>query len=468
MNYISTRGRAPAVGFEDALLAGLAPDGGLYAPEAWPRVAPEEIAAFAGRPFAETAAKVLARFTGDAFTPDRLAAMTAQAYRGFDRPEVAPLTRIGDEDWLLELFHGPTLAFKDVAMQLLGVLFEDVLERRGARLTIVGATSGDTGGAAIEALKGRKRIDVFILHPEGMITEVQRRMMTTADEANVFNIAVQGSFDDCQAIVKSLFADRAFADRVRLSGVNSINWARLAAQTVYYFTAAASLDAPARAASFVVPTGNFGDAFAGYATARMGLPVERICLAVNENDILHRALTTGVYAPAAVTPTSAPSMDIQRASNFERLLFEAAGRDAAAVSAMMTTLEQSGRFEMSDALLAEIAKTFISERAGEEETLAEVKRFAETAGALIDPHTAVGLVALRKARGQGRIDGPAVVLSTAHPAKFPDAVEKATGRRPALPADLADLYDRPEQVKRLAGDVETVKSYILQHARAAG
>ncbi len=467
MDYVSTRGHASVVGFEAALLAGLAPDGGLYAPRYWPQIARNEIKDFAGRPFAETAAAILSRFAGDAVSKTRLLSMARQAYAGFDHPATAPLVQIGDNDWLLELFHGPTLAFKDVAMQLLGGLFEVVLERRGERLTIVGATSGDTGGAAIEALKGRERVDIFVLHPEGRISEVQRRMMTSATEPNVFNIAVQGSFDDCQAIVKGLFADRDFANRVRLSGVNSINWARIAAQTVYYFTAAASLGSPDRTFSFVVPTGNFGDAFACYGAVQMGLPVDRICIATNENDILHRALSDGVYAPADVTRTSSPSMDIQRASNFERLLFEGVGRDAGALRTIIESLEATGRFEMPEDLRVEFSKRFISACASEGETLEEIARHEKTTGALIDPHTAVGLVAMRKARAQNRLEGPAIALSTAHPAKFPDAVEKATGRRPALPERFADLYDRPEKLERLENDLAVVKQFILANARGA-
>ncbi len=467
MKYRSTRGGAPAAGFEDVLLAGLAPDGGLYVPESWPRISAEEAAGFRGRPYGEIAAAVMGRFTGGAFTEARLSEIAREVYGAFEHDDVAPLVRVGEEDWILELFHGPTLAFKDFAMQLLGWLFDDALSRRGERLTIIAATSGDTGAAAIEALKRCRQIDIVVLHPEGRVTDVQRRMMTTVDAPNVCNIAIEGSFDDCQAIVKALFADRPFAEKVRLSGVNSINWARLAAQTVYYFTSVAAIAAQGEKVSFVVPTGNFGDVYAGYAAKKMGLNIDRLGVAVNANDILHRAMSTGAYAPAAVAPTFSPSMDIQVASNFERLLFDVMNRDAAAVRGKMTAFARDGEMGLSETERARIAEDFVSCSVNEAETLAEIKRHNEETGALIDPHTAVARHAARHLRQAGALDGKIVTLSTAHPAKFPDAVSRATGVKPDLPPAHENLFDLPEAMARASADKEAVKRIILDRAAGA-
>lgn len=468
MDYVSTRGEAPAAGFEDALLAGLAPDGGLYMPRSWPRLAPEDIAALQGKPYAEAAAALIARFTGDAFSKADLQVMADEAYGAFDHPDIAPVVKVGEADWILELFHGPTLAFKDFAMQVLARMFDAALGRRGERLTIIAATSGDTGAAAIEALKSCAHVDIVVLHPEGRVTETQRRMMTSVDAPNVCNIAVKGAFDDCQAIVKDLFADRAFADRVRLSGVNSINWARLAAQTVYYFTAHAAIAEEGEPVSFVVPTGNFGDVFAGYAAKRMGLPVARLGVATNANDILHRALATGDYTPADVAPTSSPSMDIQVASNFERLLFEVVDRDAGAVRELMAGFKKTGAMRLDEKIRTRMADDFISCAVNEEETLAEIKRHYEETGALIDPHTAVGRHAARALRAAGGLKGKVVTLATAHPAKFPDAVERATGVRPQLPPAHADLFDLPETVATALAETAAVKTVILEHCGKRG
>jgi len=468
MHYISTRGDAPAAAFEDVLLAGLAPDGGLYVPRAWPSLPAEAVAGFEDRTYAEVAAAVLAPFAGGAFDEPTLLAMARDVYGRFDHPDVAPLTQVGEEDYILELFHGRTLAFKDFAMQILGAMFDAVLARRDRRLTIIAATSGDTGAAAIEALRPCERVDVVVLHPEGRVTEVQRRIMTTVDAPNVHNIAVEGSFDDCQAIVKRLFADDAFVAAVSLGGVNSINWARLAAQTVYYFTAHAALAAPGERVSFVVPTGNFGDVFAGYVAKRMGLGVGRLAVATNANDILHRAMTTGHYAPAAVTPTASPSMDIQVASNFERLLYDVTGRDGAAMKARMADFAATRAMRLSEAERGAIAEDFVSYATGEEETLAEIRTHYEETQTLIDPHTAVGRRAAKALRRQGALDGKIVTLATAHPAKFPASVEKATGIRPDLPPAYADLYDRPEKMVRTPNDIEAVRGVILERVRGAG
>jgi threonine synthase len=465
MKYISTRGQAPLAGFEEVLLTGLARDGGLYVPETWPALTVDDIADLRKRPYAEVAARIIALFTGEAFSQAQLLDIAGAVYGRFDHADVAPLTKVGDEDWILELYHGPTLAFKDFAMQFLGRLFDDVLARRGERLTIIAATSGDTGAAAIDALKSCAHVDVVVLHPEGRVTDVQRRMMTCVDAANVQNIAVAGSFDDCQAIVKELFADRAFVSQVRLGGVNSINWARIAAQTVYYFTAAAAMTEAGEGVSFVVPTGNFGDIFAGYVAKKIGLNINRLVVATNANDILHRAMTSGDYAPAGVAPTLSPSMDIQVASNFERLLFEVMGRDADALRVKMGGFKRDGAMRLSTTEREAISADFLSYATSEDETIAELKRHFEAAGALIDPHTAVARAAAQALRQQGVLSGKVVTLSTAHPAKFPDAVMQATGTAPKLPPAHRDLFDRPEVMTNAANSTDAIKQAILAHVR---
>ena len=464
MLHVSTRGEAPAISFTDALLAGLARDGGLYVPERWPALSRDAIAAFAGSRYAEVAKAVMgALVDGEIAAPD-LGRMIAAAYAPFRHPSVAPLVQIGDNLFVLELFHGPTLAFKDVAMRLLAQLMDHALKARGGRATIVGATSGDTGSAAVDAFTGLDQVDVFILFPHGRVSDVQRRQMTTVDAANVQAIAVDGTFDDCQALVKAMFNHAGFRDELQLSGVNSINWARIAAQAVYYFTAAVALGAPHRPVSFSVPTGNFGDVLAGFLAKRMGLPVERLMVATNANDILDRALTSGRYEIRGVTPTTSPSMDIQVSSNFERLLFEAHGRDAAAVRALMAGLSQSRSFAIAPEPLARIRRDFTSAAVDEETVAQEMRRTYGTAGYLLDPHTAVGVHA-----GRALIDDdpriPVIALSTAHPAKFPDAVERATGVRPELPPHLAELMDRPERFARLANDQAAVERFIRERAR---
>ena len=464
MLHVSTRGEAPAISFTDALLAGLARDGGLYVPERWPALSRDAIAAFAGSRYAEVAKAVMgALVDGEIAAPD-LGRMIAAAYAPFRHPAVAPLVQIGDNLFVLELFHGPTLAFKDVAMRLLAQLMDHALKARGGRATIVGATSGDTGSAAVDAFTGLDQVDVFILFPHGRVSDVQRRQMTTVDAANVQAIAVDGTFDDCQALVKAMFNHAAFRDALQLSGVNSINWARIAAQTVYYFTAAVALGAPHRPVSFSVPTGNFGDVLAGFVAKRMGLPVERLMVATNANDILDRALTGGRYEIRGVTPTTSPSMDIQVSSNFERLLFEAHGRDAAAVRALMAGLSQSRSFAIAPEPLARIRRDFASAAVDEETVAQEMRRTYDAAGYLLDPHTAVGVHA-----GRALIDDdphtPVIALSTAHPAKFPDAVLRTTGVRPDLPPHLAELMDRPERFARLANDQAAVERFIRERAR---
>ena len=465
VRYVSTRGEAPVLGFIDATLAGLARDGGLYVPEAWPQLDPAAIAGFAGKPYAEVAVEVIRPFVDGALGEANLARMAREAYGGFRHPAIVPLVQLDSGTFVLELFHGPTLAFKDLAMQLLARLMDHILRERGERATIVVATSGDTGGAAIEAFRGRAQIDLVALYPHGRISDVQRRMMTTPRDDNVHAVAIEGTFDDCQAIVKGLFNHLAFRDRVRLSAVNSINWARIVAQVVYFFVAAVALGAPHRKVAFTVPTGNFGDVFAGYVAMRMGLPVDRLVVATNVNDILVRTLATGDYELRDVMPTTAPSMDIQVSSNFERLLFDVYDRDARAVRALMGSLAQSRRFTIASAALAAIRSGFAAARADEEEIAATIRTVRKEAGYLIDPHTAVG-VAVAEKEGCDRRN-PMVVLATAHPAKFPDAVAAACGIRPALPDWLGDLASRPERVSVLPADQAAVERFIVGASRAA-
>jgi threonine synthase len=465
LRYISTRGEAPELSFIDVTLAGLARDGGLYVPESWPVFSHREIAALAGRPYAEVACEVIRPFVGGTIAEADLSRMAREAYGTFRHPAVAPLTQLDASTFVLELFHGPTLAFKDLAMQLLARLMDHALAERRERATIVVATSGDTGGAAVEAFRGRRSIDLIALYPHGRISEVQRRMMTTPREGNVHAVAIEGTFDDAQAIVKGLFNHHAFRDRVRLSGVNSINWARIVAQVVYYFTAAVALGAPHRKVAFTVPTGNFGDVFAGYVAARMGLPIERLVVATNVNDILVRTLASGTYEVRGVTPTASPSMDIQVSSNFERLLFDAYGRDPAPVRALMGSLGQSRRFEIAAQPLAEIRSRFSADRADEDETAATIRTVRKEAGYLLDPHTAVAVAVAEKEKREGA--APMVVLSTAHPAKFPDAVKAACGIAPELPDWLADLPTRAERVTVLPADQGAVERFIVAASTAA-
>ena len=466
MDYISTRGSAPALDFAGATLAGLASDGGLYVPRQWPRFTESEIAAMAGLPYAELAARVMQPFVGDSLTPQRLLELTTQAYGRFAHQAVTPLKQLDEQHWLLELFHGPTLAFKDVALQLLGLLFEEFLGRGGDPLTIVGATSGDTGSAAIDAVAGRARVEIFMLHPKGRVSEVQRRQMTTVLAANVHNIAIEGTFDDAQAMVKRMFNDAAMTDRFAIGAVNSINWARLMAQVVYYFAAALQLGAPHRKVAFAVPTGNFGDVFAGYVAAQMGLPIERLIVATNVNDILHRALTTGDYSAGTVTPTAAPSMDIQVSSNFERLLFDLNGRDGAALAEQMAGFERTRAMQLTNAQREGAAALFTSARA-DAEAMTQALRWAwEQTGELLDPHTAIGLHAAQQAGLDPSV--PVVTLATAHPAKFGEAVERATGQHPVLPARVGDLFDREERLVELPCDYAAIADHVAAHAVPRG
>jgi threonine synthase len=457
LRYISTRGEAQELGFEDVMLAGLASDGGLYVPRSWPVFAAGELQALRGKPYVDVALSVMRPFLGGAVPDSDLTRMIAAAYATFDHPAVTPLVEIDSNLWLLELFHGPTLAFKDVAMQFLARLMDWSLANRRRIATIVGATSGDTGAAAIEAFKSSAYASVFILHPRGRVSEVQRRQMTTVASPNVHNIAIEGTFDDCQAILKALFHDARFRDRVSLAGVNSINWARIIAQIVYYVVSALALGAPARAVSFTVPTGNFGDIYAGLVAKRMGLPIDRLVIAANANDILDRAVKTGRYEIRPVTPTASPSMDIQVSSNFERLLFDAYDRDGSAIRRLMGSLSQSGAFTIDAAPLARIRGEFESASTGEAETAETIKSVAARTGRILDPHTAVGYAVARRYAGPS----PMIALATAHPAKFPDAVEAACGVRPGLPPSLSRLMMEEERMSVLPNDAQAVKDFIL-------
>ncbi len=462
MRYISTRGTAPILSFEEAMLTGLARDGGLYVPETIPTLTAEQIVAMGGQSYEEVAFTVMRPFIGDTFTDAEFRDLIAKAYAGFGHDARAPLVELAPNHFLLELFHGPTLAFKDFAMQLIGQMFQLALGRKGERVTIVGATSGDTGSAAIEAFRGLDNVDVVILYPHGRVSEVQRRQMTTPSEDNVHALALDGDFDDCQARLKDMFNDFEFRDGVKLAGVNSINWGRVLAQVVYYFTSAVSLGAPAREVSFTVPTGNFGDIFAGYIAKQMGLPIADLVVATNQNDILHRCLGGQGYHKGTVHPSISPSMDIQVSSNFERALFEAYGRDGNAVAQLMAELGEGG-FDVSQGAMQALAEIYRSGRASEDETSQTITDILTRTGELLCPHSAVGVKVANEMRDRGV---PMITLATAHPAKFPDAVEAATGIRPPLPPRMADLFDRPERLTRVPNDLAALKTQIKGLIRA--
>jgi threonine synthase len=446
--------------FTDTLLAGLATDGGLYVPESWPKL-PRGLAALADQSYVDVAVEVMWPFVEGDYDRDEFAALVAASYATFDDPEVTPLYRLHDGLWLLELFHGPTLAFKDVALQLVGRLFDHELAKRGERVTIVGATSGDTGSAAIEACRDRDGIEIFILHPAGRVSEVQRRQMTTVTSPNVHNLAVEGTFDDCQDLVKALFNDTPTREKLHLSAVNSINWARVMAQIVYYVRAAARIG-HGTPVSFAVPTGNFGNVFAGYAARRMGVPIPQLVIGSNRNDILYRFLGSGSLEMREVEPSISPSMDIQVSSNLERLLFELYGRDGLALAELMDQFRAEGVVDLGTERLAQVAEVFDGARFDDDQTRAIIASEYEHDDVLIDPHTAVGVGAARERRRDPSV--PMVALATAHPAKFPDAVEQATGIRPELPDHLADLLRRPERCEALPNDFDAVREHLLATA----
>ncbi len=457
MDYISTRGEAPVLSFEQAMLTGLARDGGLYLPRTIPAFSADDIRAMRGLSYEQIAFRVMRPFIGDTFSDAQFREIIAKAYAGFGHAARAPLVQLDTNHFLLELFHGPTLAFKDFAMQLIGQMFQASLARSGSRVTIIGATSGDTGSAAIEAFRGLPSVDVFILFPDGRVSDVQRRQMTTPTESNVHALAVEGDFDTCQAAVKDMFNDFNFRDEVRLAGVNSINWARVLAQVVYYFSSAVALGAPDREISFTVPTGNFGDIFAGDIARRMGLPTGKLVIATNRNDILHRTLETGAYTTQGVAPTISPSMDIQVSSNFERALFYAYDQQGSAVSEQMDALKTRGAFEVSQGAIGALRETYASGRADEAQTKQTIAATLKASGELLCPHSAVGVSVAAQHQGAT----PMVTLATAHPAKFPDAVAEATQHHPDLPPRMADLFDRPERITKTSG-LDAIKSIILE------
>ncbi len=469
MQYVSTRGEAPVLDFEDVILTGLARDGGLYVPARWPEFSAQEIARFAGMPYTEIAFHVMWPYLGGAIEADEFRTLIEEAYSGFNHCQVTPLVQIGPGEWIMELFHGPTLAFKDIAMQIAARLMDRALKKRGERATIVVATSGDTGGSAIEAFRGRDAIDIFCLYPHGRVTEVQRRQMTTPTEDNVYTIALEGVFDDCQAFVKNLFNDLPRRDALKLTAVNSINWARIMAQMVYYFASAAALGAPSRPMRYAVPSGNFGDIYAGYVARKMGLPIERLIIATNVNNILEQTWRTGVYAPRGVVATSSPSMDIAVSSNFERLVYEITDHDTGRVKRLMEDLPKKGSYSLSEAEHARFKARFAAYRATEEDTRAMIKKLFKQTGYLADPHTAIGVKAARDYMATKRSEStnPIITLATAHPVKFPDVVIEASGQIPPSPPIIAQQKTMKERFEILPNDFETLADYIQQRSRAA-
>ena len=462
MRYVSTRGDAPVLEFEDVVLAGLARDGGLYVPEEWPQFSADQLRAMRGLPYADIAFQIMQPFVDGAIDDAALKTLIDESYDSFSHDAVAPLRQLDDNLFLVELFHGPTLAFKDFALQVLGRLFDYILARRGERITIVGATSGDTGSAAIEACRGREAIEVFILHPKGRVSDIQRCQMTTVSEENIHNIAIDGTFDDCQDLVKEMFNDEEFRSQQNLSAVNSINWARIMAQVVYYVSSGLSLGAPDRSIAYAVPTGNFGDIFAGYVASRIGLPIERLIIGTNTNDILTRFMETGTMDAKEVVPSLSPAMDIQVSSNFERLLFDLYGCNGRVISQTMTAFRESGTMTVTSDVLDKARELFSAARLDDAGIKAQIATTYENSGMIVDPHTATGLHAATVCSPDPSV--PVVALSTAHPAKFPDAVEAAIGVRPSLPANLADLLERPERLDTLPNDLATVQTFVNERA----
>ncbi|MCV6588063.1 MAG: threonine synthase [Marinobacterium sp.] len=460
MKYISTRGQAPALNFEDVLLAGLASDGGLYVPESLPSFSKEEIASWAGLPYSDLAFKIIQPFVADCIDDADLKQMIDETYAGFNHIGVAPVQGLGTNEWVLELFHGPTLAFKDFALQLLGRLMDHVLAKRNDRLVIMGATSGDTGSAAIEGCRHSDHLDIFILHPHNRVSEVQRRQMTTILEDNVFNIALEGNFDDCQQMVKDSFANQDFLNGLKLGAVNSINWARIMSQIVYYFSASLAVGGPHREVSFSVPTGNFGDIFAGYLAKQMGLPIRQLVVATNRNDILHRVISGNDMSKGTLEHTLSPSMDIMVSSNFERLLFDVYDRDGAAISDLMDRFK-SEPVQLDGARWEKVRGLFDSYAVDDETTCEVIKDVHAQTGYLLDPHTAIGVKAARECNRDASV--PMITLATAHPVKFPEPVVKAGLEGPQLPAHMTDLFEREERVEVLANDLTTVQQFISSH-----
>ena len=464
MKYISTRGLAPELSFEDVVLTGLASDGGLYVPANIPQFSQEEIASWAGLSYQDLAFNVMAPFVAGSIPDADLKDLIDRSYATFRHDAIVPLVQTGRNEWVLELFQGPTLAFKDVALQFLGNLLDYVLKKRDQKVVIMGATSGDTGSAAIEGCRHCDNVDIFILHPYQRVSDVQRRQMTTVTANNVHNIALEGNFDDCQNMVKASFADQSFLPEGRqLVAVNSINWARIMAQIVYYFYASLSLGGPHRAVSFSVPTGNFGDIFAGYIAKRMGLPIEQLVIATNSNDILHRCLSENDHSKKELLHTLSPSMDIMMSSNFERMLFDLYGRDGDKIRQLMEDFK-SGSMQLEDDALAQARELFSSYRLSDSEMIDVIRDVFESTEYLLDPHTAIGVQAARKTRSSEST--PMICLATAHPAKFPEAASKAGQvEDPALPHHMADLFDRDETYTVLPNKTSGVHDFIVKHTR---
>jgi len=460
MKYVSTRGKAPELDFEDVMITGLARDGGLYVPKEWPFFNEETISKMDGCSYEEIAFQVMRPFIGSTFTDLEFKEIIKQSYKDFSSFERCPVVKLKDNIFVLELYHGPTLAFKDVAMQLIGQMFELSLKRRNQNIVIVGATSGDTGSAAIEAFKGLDSVEVFIMYPDGAVSDVQRRQMTTATENNVNALAVNGNFDDCQARLKDMFNDFDFRDEVNLASVNSINWARVMAQVVYYFTSAIAVGAPQKKVNFTVPTGNFGDIFAGYVAKKMGLPIEKLIIATNQNDILDRVVKSGVYKIEQVKPSISPSMDIQVSSNFERALFDIFSQDSLRIRTLMDELRISEEFKLTSKEAEKLQAVFESGSSSEEETNDTISSIFEETGTLMCPHSATGTKVAKEKNDDG--DVPMIVLATASPAKFPNAVKAASGISPKLPAHMSDLFDRGERVKMVPNDIKRIKEIIIE------
>ena len=457
MQYVSTRGKAPALSFDDVLLTGLARDGGLYLPETWPQFSADDIRDMRGLSYADLAIKVMYPFVEGSIPEGDFADLVKDAYKEFGHPAVAPLKQLDSDQWVMELFHGPTLAFKDYALQLLGRLFDYILKKRGERVTIVGATSGDTGSAAIEACRDRECIDIFIMHPKGRVSDVQRRQMTTVLSSNVHNIALEGTFDDCQDNVKAMFNDMEFRDKMNLSAVNSINWARIMAQVAYYFWAAVQVGAPERKTRFSVPTGNFGNVFAGYCAQQMGLPIDGFIIGSNRNDILTRYFQTGVMKMETVEPSLSPSMDIQISSNFERLLAQFYDKDGSALTQALTQFRDTGEVDFGKDRWDAMSANFSAQKLDDAETKTAINDFYHKTGELLDPHSVIGCAVARDAKPS---DAATISLATAHPAKFPAAVKDASGVHPDLPERLSDLFEREERFDVLENDLAGLQSYI--------
>lgn len=465
MKYISTRGEAPALSFEEVVLTGMATDGGLYVPETLPQFSTEEIASWVGLPYNELAFKIIAPFVDGELSDNDLRGIIDRSYATFRHQAIAPLVQTGHNEWVLELFQGPTLAFKDFALQFLGHLLDHVLAKRNQKVVVMGATSGDTGSAAIEGCRRCDNLDVFILHPHGRVSDVQRRQMTTVLDNNVHNIALEGNFDDCQNLVKASFANQSFLpDGRQLVAVNSINWARIMAQIVYYFYSALALGAPHRPVAFSVPTGNFGDIFAGYLAQRMGLPISQLVIATNSNDILHRCLSANDHSKKDLVHSLSPSMDIMVSSNFERMLFDLYDRDGGKIKELMTQFKEHGGLQLDESVLKKARALFSSYRLGDEETLAVIRDVFERTEYLLDPHTAIGVQAARKTRQSAEV--PMICLATAHPSKFPESVQQSgVEAEPELPHHMKDLFDREERYQVLPNDLAVVQSFIAEHTR---